>query len=56
MTIFNEFSSLRIRRLRAELSESSLPAVDDLLSQFADRHSWTEKGKARLRLVGEEVI
>ena len=56
MTIFNEFSSLRIRRLRADLSESSLPALDGLLSQFADRHSWTEKGKARLRLVGEEVI
>ena len=56
MTIFNEMASLRIKKLRADLSESSLPAVDDLLSQFADRHSWTEKGKARLRLVGEEVI
>ena len=56
MTIFNEVSGFRVRRLRADLSESSLPAVDDLLSQFADRHSWTEKGKARLRLVGEEVI
>ena len=56
MTLVNEASSFRIRRLRGDLSRSSLPAVDDFLSQFADRHSWTEKGKNRLRLVGEEVL
>ncbi len=56
MTLFNELSSFRIRRLRVDLSESSLPAVDDFLSQFADKHSWTESGKNRLRLVGEEVV
>ena len=38
------------------MSRSSLPAVDDFLSQFADKHSWTEEGKNRLRLVGEEVM
>ena len=56
MTLLTELSSFRSRRLRAELSESSLPALDEFLSQFADRHSWTEKGGNRLRLVGEEVM
>ena len=56
LTLFTEISSFRIRRLRVDLSRSSLPAVDDFLSQFADRHSWTEEGKNRLRLVGEEVL
>ncbi len=56
MTLFDELSNFRARRLRVDLSESSLPAVDDFLSRFADRYSWTEKGKSRLRLVGEELI
>ena len=56
MTLFTEISGFRIKRLRVDLSRSSLPAVDDFLSQFADRHSWTEEGKNRLRLVGEEVM
>ena len=56
MTIFNELLSLRVRKLRVDLSESSIPTLDDFLSQFADRYSWTEKGKDRLRLVGEEIM
>ncbi len=56
MTLFTELSSFHIRKLRVDLSQSSLPAVDDFLGQFADRHSWTEEGKNRLRLVGEEVV
>lgn len=56
MTLFTEVSNFRTRRLRADLSQSCLPAVDDFLSQFADGHSWTDEGKNRLRLVGEEVI
>ncbi len=56
MTLITEVSSLRARKLRIDLSPSSLPAVDGLLCQFADTHSWTEEGKNRLRLVGEEVI
>ena len=56
MTLYTEISGLRARKLRIELSRHSLPAVDDFLSQFADDHSWTEKGKDRLRLVGEEVL
>ena len=56
MTAVTELSVFRARKLRIDLSESSLPAVDDFLSQFADRHHWTDEGKNRLRLVGEEVI
>ena len=56
MTLFTELPSFRARKLRIDLSRSSLPAVDDFLAQFADRHSWTEEGKNRLRLVGEEAV
>ncbi len=56
MTLINEFASLRIRKLRVDLSESSLPELDDFLRKFAERYSWTEKGKNRLCLVGEEVM
>ena len=56
MTTFTELSALRAKKLRIDLSQSSLPAVDEFLCQFADGHSWTEEGKNRLRLVGEEVM
>ena len=56
MTMFTEASSLRAGKLRLDLSESSLPDVDAFLCRFADRHAWTEEGKGRLRLVGEELV
>ena len=56
MTAFTELSSLRAKKLRTDLSESSVPVVDDFLRKFASDHSWTEEGGNRLRLVGEEVI
>ena len=56
MTLFTEFSGLRARKLRTELSQSSLPAFDGFLHEFADSHSWTDEGENRLRLVGEEVM
>jgi len=56
MTVVTELSGFRARKLRIDLTESSLPVVDDFLRQFADDHSWTEEGKNRLRLVGEEVM
>ena len=56
LTVVNELSGFRVRKLRIDLSQSSLPAVDDFLTQFADKHSWTDAGKHRLRLVGEEVM
>ena len=56
MTVFTEASGFRAKRLRADLSESSLPNFDSFLREFADSHSWTEEGKNRLCLAGEEVI
>ena len=56
MTLFTELSGFRAKKLRVDLSHSCLPTIDEFLSQFADGHSWTEEGKNRLRLVGEEVI
>ena len=56
MTVFTELSGFRARKLRVDLTRSSLPAVDDFLRQFADEHSWAEEGKNRLCLVGEEVM
>ena len=56
MTASTELAGFRAKKLRTDLSQSSLPAMDDFLCQFADRHSWTEEGKGRLRLVGEEVM
>ena len=56
MTASTELSGFRAKKLRIDLSQSSLPAMDSFLSQFADSHSWTEEGKDRLRLVGEEVM
>ena len=56
MTLFTELPGLRAKKLRIDLSRASLPAVDDFLCQFADRHNWTGEGKSRLRLVGEEVM
>ena len=56
MTIFTELSGFRAKKIRIDLSQSSLPVIDDFLCQFADRHNWTEQEKDRLRLVGEEVM
>ena len=56
MTLFTELSSLRARKLRINLSQSSLPEIDEFLCNFAERHSWSESGKNRLRLVGEEAM
>ncbi len=56
MTLVTELSGFRARKLQTELSQSSLAAIDEFLSQFAETHSWTEEGGNRLRLVGEEAI
>ena len=56
MTLLTQLSALRARKLRTDLSQSSLTDVDSFLHKFADDYSWTEEGKNRLRLVGEEVM
>ena len=37
MTVVTELSGFRARKLRIDLTQSSLPVVDDFLRQFADR-------------------
>ena len=56
MTVFTEFSGFRAKKLRVDLSLDSLADVDDFHCEFADGNNWTEDGKNRLRLVGEEVM
>ena len=56
MTAILDLFSFPRRRLRVDLSHDSLRAVDDFLSEFADRHDWTHEAKNRLRLVGEEIM
>ena len=56
MTLFTEVSGFRAKKLRADMSRSAMPELDDFLRQFADGRSWSEEGKNRLRLVGEEAM
>ena len=53
MTAFTEISGFRARKLRIDLSQSSVPSMDEFLCQFADGNNWAEEGKNRLRLVGK---
>ena len=56
IAVFTEMSNVRNRPIRVDLARSSLPAVDEYLSRFADRHRWADEAKNRLRLVGEETV
>ena len=56
IAVFTEMSNFRNRPIRVELARSSLPAVDEYLSRFADRYRWAEDAENRLRLVGEETL
>ena len=56
MTLFTEVSGFRAKKLRADMSRSAMPELDDFLREFADGRSWSEEGKNRLRLVGEEAM
>ncbi len=56
MTLVAQMPRLRASTLRIDLSPDSPAAVDEFLGRFADKHSWTEEGANRLRLVGEEAI
>ena len=56
IAVCTEMSNFRNRPIRVELARSSLPAVDEYLSRFADRYRWAEDAENRLRLVGEETL
>ena len=56
LTVLTEFAGLRAQKLQVDLDRNALPEVDGFLCRFADKHSWNDEGKGRLRLVGEEVL
>ncbi len=53
---FVGLTSRRRRRIRVELSPSSLPQIDDFLRAFASRTDWNGASTDRLRAAGEEAI
>ena len=56
VTVFIDVTSPRRRRLNTELHISSLPRVDEFLSEFAAKAQWNEASTDRLRSVGEETL
>ncbi len=53
---FVGLTSRRRRRIRLELSASSLPEIDEFLRAFAHRIGWNETSTDRLRSAGEETL
>ena len=53
---FVGLTSRRRRRIRVELSPSSLPQIDEFLRAFASRTDWNGASTDRLRAAGEETI
>ena len=56
VTVFIDLTSPRRRRLNTDLHISSLPKVDEFLSEFAAKAQWNEASTDRLRSVGEETL
>ena len=53
---FVGLTSRRRRRIRVELSQSSLPEIDEFLRAFASRTDWNGASTDRLRAAGEEAL
>ncbi|MCY4654755.1 MAG: purine/pyrimidine permease, partial [Dehalococcoidia bacterium] len=53
---FVGLTSNRRRRIRLELSPSSLPEIDEFLRAFASGVGWNETSTDRLRSAGEETL
>jgi len=53
---FVGLTSRRRRRIRVELSQSSLPQIDEFLRAFASRTDWNGTSTDRLRAAGEEAL
>ena len=53
---FVGLTSRRRRRIRVELSQSSLPEIDEFLRAFASRTDWNGTPTDRLRAAGEEAL
>ena len=53
---FVGLTTRRRRRIRVELSQSSLPEIDEFLRAFASRTDWNGTSTDRLRAAGEEAL
>ncbi|WP_419947203.1 uracil-xanthine permease family protein [Candidatus Poriferisodalis sp.] len=56
LTLFDEVTRTRPRRLRCELATSSLPQIRLFLGRFADRNGWSRAMSDRLDAVAEESL
>ncbi|MYC06946.1 MAG: hypothetical protein F4X57_07220 [Chloroflexi bacterium] len=56
MTLLFEATSTRHSRLQTTLSMTSLPDIDEFLTQLASRLGWNETSTLRLRSAGEETL
>ena len=56
LSLLLEFISNRRRRLSVDMAASSLPRIDEFLTDYATGASWNEASVNRLRSAGEETL
>ena len=56
LTLFQEFTGSRRRRLRVALSADAYPKIDAFLAKLGGRRRWSEEMTERVRAVGEETL
>ena len=56
LTMLMDMTSSRRKRLKVDLDQSSLPAIDAFLIEFAAKAGWNEASIDRLRSAGEETL
>ena len=56
LTIVNEVTSQRRRRIQAELSVESLPRLNDFLEKFSCNRGWNADMTARMQAAAEETV
>ena len=56
LTLLMDMTSSRRKRLKVDLDQSSLPAIDTFLSEFASKAGWNEASTDRLPSAGEEML
>ena len=56
LTLFEELTTPRRRRLRVGLSADAYPKIDAFLAKWGGRRRWSEDTIERVRAVGEETL
>ena len=56
LTLFEELTTPRRRRLRVGLSADAYPKIDAFLAKLGARQRWSEEKVERVRAVGEETL